>query len=114
MVPPLDTRRLIQESAPVAVILLLWVGIAILARPVIETGLLRAGTIMAPFYTVVRGITIAETHPLTDQPDDVIGILRENVRVALPAGIWFLPVHTIFVIEQVTDTFGIPLSPSLA
>lgn len=114
MAPPLDTRRLVQESAPVAVILLFWVGIAILARPVIETGLLRAGIIMALLYTVVRGLTIAKTQPLTEQPDDVSGILRENVRVALPAGVWFVIAHAIFFVEYIGDTFGLPLSTSWA
>lgn len=108
MGPPLDSRRLVRESAPVAVILLFWVGLSTLARPVIATGLLRVGIIMALLYTVVRGLAIAQTQPPTDQPTDVEGILRENVRVALPAGIWFLSAHAIFVVEHVWDTLGIP------
>lgn len=108
MVLPLDSRRLVLESAPVAVILLFWISISSFVRPVIATGLLRAGVIMALLYTVVRGLRIAKIQPLTDQPADIEGILRENVRVALPAGIWFLSAHAIFVVEHIWDTFGIP------
>lgn len=89
-------------------ILLFWVSISSFVRPVIATGLLLAGIIMTLLYTVVRGLTIAKTQPLTDQPADVEGILRENVSVALPAGIWFLSAHAIFVVEHIWDTFGIP------
>lgn len=108
MVSPLDTRRLLRESAPVAVILLFWVVLSSIAQPVIATGLLRAGIIMALLYIVVRGVTLAQTHPATSSPDDLEGILRENVRVAIPAGIWFLATHLVFFIEHVWDMFGIP------
>lgn len=89
-------------------ILLFWVGIASFVRPVIATGLLRAGIIMALLYTVARGLEIATTQPSTDQPTDVEGILRENVRAALPTGVWFLLAHAVFIVEHVWDTFGIP------
>lgn len=108
MVPSLDSRRLIRESAPVAVILLFWISISSVVRPEIATGLLRAGIIMALLYTVIRGLTIAETHPSTDPPTNVEEILRENVRAAIPAGVWFFLAHAVFVVEHIWDTIGIP------
>lgn len=108
MVSPLDTRRLLRESAPVTVILLFWVVLSSVVRPTIATGLLRAGVIMALLYTVVRGVALARTHQPTPQPDDLEGILRENVRVALPAGVWFLAAYLVYFIEQVWDVLGIP------
>lgn len=108
MVPPLDTRRLLRASAPVAVILLFWVGLSSVVRPVVATGLVRAGVIMALLYTVVRGVALARTQPPTPQPDDLKCVLLENVRVALPAAAWFLAASLVYVIEQVWDTLGIP------
>lgn len=108
MVPSLNSQQLIRESAPVAVIILFWVIISSFVRPVIATGLLRAGIIMALLYTVVRGLTIAKTSPRTEQPTDIVGILGENLRAALPAGVWFLLAHAIFVVEHIWDTYGIP------
>lgn len=108
MVSPLDTRRLLQESAPVAVILLFWVIFSSIVRPTIATGLLRADVIMALLYTVVRGVTIARTYSPISHPDDLKEILRENVRVALPAGVWFLAAHLVYFIEQLWDMLGIP------
>lgn len=108
MVTSLDSRRLVQESAPVAVILLFWMSISWFVRPVIATGLLRAGMIMAVLYTVVRGLSIANTLPPTNQPTEVEGILRENVRAVLPAGVWFLLAHAVFVVEGIWDMLGIP------
>ena len=108
MVSPPDTRHLLRESAPVAVILLFWVILSSLVQPAIATGLLRAGVIMALLYTIVRGVTLTRTHPPASQPDDLKGILRENVRVALPAGVWFLAAHLVYFIEQLWDMLGIP------
>lgn len=63
---------------------------------------------MALLYTLVRGLTLAKTHLPTEQPTDVEGILRENVRAALPAGVWFLLAHAVFVVEHIWETFAIP------
>lgn len=108
MASSLATRRLLRESAPVAVILAFWVVLSSLVRPTIASGLLRAGIIMALLYTVVRGVTLARTQPPTSHPDDLEGLLRENVRVALPAGAWFLAAHLVYVIEQMWDALAIP------
>lgn len=104
----IDTRRLLRESLPVAVILLFWVVLASFTPAEIATGLLRAGVVMALLYTIVRGLAIAETLEPTRQPTDVEGILRENVRVAIPAGVWFLAAQAIYLVEQLWDMFGIP------
>lgn len=108
MAPPLASRRLIRESAPVAVILAFWLGLSSVVRPVIATGLVRAGIIMALLYTVVRGVALARNHPPTPQPTDLEGIVRENLRVALPAAAWFLAAYLVFVLEQVWEMIGIP------
>lgn len=108
MASPLDTRRLLRESAPVAVILLFWVVLASFVPAEIATGLMRAGIIMAVLYTIVRGLAIAETLEPARLPTDVEGILRENVRVAIPAGSWFLAAHAIYLVEQLWDMLGIP------
>lgn len=108
MVSPLDTRHLLRESAPVAIILLFWVVLSSIVRPAIATGLLRAGVIMALLYTVVRGVTLTQIHSPLPQPEDLEGVMRENVRVALPAGVWFLTAHLVYVIEDVWNALGIP------
>lgn len=108
MVPPLSTRRLLQESAPVVVILLFWTVLSWLVRYDIAAGFVRAGVIMALLYTVVRGVSLARRTPTAPQPDDIEGLLRENVHVALPAGGWFLAAHLVYFIEGLWDLFGIP------
>lgn len=108
MASSLDTRRLLRESAPVAVILLFWVMLASFVPAEIATGLVRAGVVMALLYTIIRGLAIAQIHEPTRQPTDVEGILRENVRVAIPAGIWFLAAQAIYLVEQIWDMLGIP------
>lgn len=108
MVSPVDTRRLLHESAPVAVILLFWVCLSSFVRPTIAAGLLRAGMIMALLYTVVCGVRLARAQPPTPQPSDLEGILRENVRILLPAGAWFLVAQLVYLIEHMWDLLGIP------
>lgn len=73
MVSPLDTRDLLRESTPVAIILLFWVVLSSVVIHSIANGLLRAGVIMTLLYTVVRGVTLARTHQPTSQPDDLGG-----------------------------------------
>lgn len=110
MESPLDNRQrqLLRESAPVAAILLFWVVLSSFVRSVIATGLLRAGVVMALLYVVVRGVALARSRPPTPRPDDVESVLRENARVALPAGVWFLAAKLVYVVESLWDAFGIP------
>ncbi|WP_090623347.1 hypothetical protein [Natrinema salaciae] len=110
MTSPFDTRDLLQESTPVAIILLFWVVLSSIVTHSIANGLLRAGVIMALLYTIVRGVTLARTHQPTPQPDGLEGVLRENVKVALPAGVWFLAAHIVYSIETLWNSLGIPVS----
>lgn len=107
MASTLDTRDLLRESTPVAIILLFWVVLSSVVIHSITNGLLRAGVIMALLYTVVRGVTLARTHQPTPQLDGLEGVLRENVRVALPAGVWFLAAHLVYSIETLWNRLGI-------
>lgn len=110
MVSSLTTYDLLEESAPVAVILLFWVALASVATGTIATGLLRAGFIMALLYTIVRGVALAETLQSTSQPADLSGILWENVWVALPAGVWFVVARLLTLLEWLLGTAGVPSS----
>lgn len=108
MVPAQNTRRLLRESMPVAAILLFWLALSVPVEPSISAGLLRAGLIMAILYSVVRGVMLAQEYPPTSRATELEGILKENVRIAIPAGVWFLSVEVIYVVESLWDTLGIP------
>lgn len=108
MTSPLATRQLLRESAPVAGILLFWVVLSSVVRPDIGGGLLRAGVIMPGLYTMVRGVMFAKTVHPTVQPTDLEGVLRENVTVAVPAGLWFIAAHVIYFVEHLWDMMEIP------
>lgn len=108
MVPPLDTRRLLRESAPVAVILLFWTTLSTVAHPIVASGLHRAGLIMALLYTVVRGVALARRHTPTPAPETVVGILRENVRVVIAAGAWFVAAELVYVVERLWEDSDLP------
>jgi len=86
----LDTRKLLAESAPVAVILAFWALLADFVPALIETGLLVTGVVMALFYVVSRGVILRGDYGQSERPTDLDETLRENVQVALPAGVWFL------------------------
>lgn len=105
---PLDTRRLLYESAPVAGILFFWLFFTRFVHPVIAAGLFYGGIGMALLYTIVRGVALASSLPATSPPDDLQGIIQENVQVALPAGVWFLGAVLIYEIEMFWDSFGLP------
>lgn len=84
-------RRLLEESAPVAVILAFWAVLAsVVPNTPSETGLLLAGVAMALLYVVSRGFALRGAYGQSERPTDWEETLRENVRVALPAGVWFL------------------------
>ena len=89
-------------------ILLFWTVLGTFVRVDVATGLLRAGVVMALLYAVVRGVGLARTAPATPQPRDVRALLRENARVALPAGAWFLAAHLTYVVAGLWDAFRLP------
>ena len=88
---PFDTRRLLAESAPVAVVLAFWSTLALLTHSIVSTGLRYAGVAMALLYVVVRATALSRTIPPTDPPETLEEILAENLSVAIPAGVWFVP-----------------------
>lgn len=102
------TRQLLRESTPVAAILLFWVALSTPVEPSISEWLIRAGIIMAILYTVVRSVILAQEQGPITQATHLQGLLEENVRVALPAGVWFLSAQLVYVVEGLWDMLGIP------
>lgn len=103
-----DTRRLLRESSRVAVILLFWLALSVPARPSISAGLIQAGILMAILYSVIRGVMLAQEYPPAIQTTDLKGIFIQNVRIAIPAGAWFLSGQIIYEVQDLWDTLGIP------
>lgn len=91
MVPTIDATRLLRESAPLAVVVGFWVVLSWFGRePGVATGIRYAGAVMGLLYAVVRGVRLAATAAPAPVPDGPAALLRENARIALPAGLWFL------------------------
>lgn len=99
MSPPHDTERLLRESGPVVAILFFWNVLSAMFHSPIQSGLFWAGVVMALLYVVVRGIVLAKSVPATPSYNDVGWTLQENVRIAIPAGIWFLGAHVLYSID---------------
>jgi len=101
----LQTSRLIGESIPVAAILLFWYLLAGIAQfqnvggPVGD-----AGGVMAALYVIVRGVSLADR---ADPPTtlDVRDVLRENARLAVPAGAWFVAAMLVGAVETYVHVF---------
>lgn len=108
MASPLDSGRLLRESAPVAAILLFWLVPAAVVQPVVANGLVRAGVVMALLYTVVRGVDLARHAPSTPAPETVEELVRENLRVAIPAAAWFALASAVYFVAHVWTLLGIP------
>jgi hypothetical protein len=105
----LAPRRLFVESLPVAAVLSLWVVCSWLAPASgLATGLRLAGVVMAVSYVVVRGVTLARSRRAPPLPTDVAGLLRENARVLLGAGGWFLAAALVAVVEPLWRLVGLP------
>ena len=96
-----DTRFLLRESAPVVAILVFW-GVA---SSILRSQLFLAGLLMALLYTISRGLVLAESSQPPSQSTGISGILRENVRVAVPAGLWAL------LSQLVTVPFNLDILP---
>jgi len=90
MPSPLDARRLVEETVPVAVVLLFWSVLAAIAQSGVALGLRIAGVVMALLYVVVRALALADSLADDGQPVDSEPILRENATVAVASGVWFL------------------------
>lgn len=91
MAPTIYSIRLLRESAPLAAVVGFWVIFSWFGRdPDIATGIRYAGVVMGLLYAVVRGVRLADTTSPTPVLDGPADLLRENTRVAVPAGLWFL------------------------
>ncbi|MFC4549714.1 MULTISPECIES: hypothetical protein [Halorussus] len=105
----LPAKRWAQEAIPVAAILLFWNVLSWLFTldPAIGGTVRSAGTVMALLYVVVRGVVLAPSVsvPITG---DVEPVLRENARVALPAGAWFLAAAAVHLLDGIWETAGLP------
>jgi len=108
MAPGFPTSRLLRESAPVAVVLLFWVLLSSLLPDVVTDAVLLAGVVMALLLVVVRGVALAAALPTVPAPDDTGAVLRENVGVALGAGVWFLAALVVYAAEGLWNLLGIP------
>jgi hypothetical protein len=98
----LPSRRLAREGVPIAVILLFWNLLAVVPDPHGVGGAVRsAGVVMATLYVVVRGAGLASeaVGPVTGNPE---AALRENARLAVPAGAWFLGSMVVFLASTAT------------
>ena len=120
MVPALHPRRLFRESVPVAAVLLFWMALSWFGWHSVVTARVRdAGLVMALLYAVTRGVELGRSHPGAGvgapAPDDAASavdvsrrVLRENARVALPAGAWFVAALLVGVAESLWDATGLP------
>lgn len=107
MDPAIDTRRLVREGAPVAAVLALWSVLAAIVPYQLATGVRLAGVTMVLLYVGVRGVSLAGVAS-TSRPTDVSDLLSENLRVALAAGVWFLPAALAVAIEPYWRAVGLP------
>jgi hypothetical protein len=122
MASAVPIARLLRESAPAAVVLLLWAVVAgILPRDVAGNARL-AGVVMALLYVVVRGVHLAGTIEVGRQPTDPRDLLAENLGVAVAAGAWFLagvfvaalrPFVERYHLHLIENTVVVPLSFAL-
>lgn len=97
----LRPMRLAEEGVPVAAILLFWTFVSwvFTLSPVLSGTARDAGIVMAALYVVVRGAGLApEVSP--PETDDIRTILRENARIAVGAGPWFLSAALVHLVTQ--------------
>lgn len=97
----LRPKRLAEEGVPVAAILLFWTVVSwvFTLNPTLSGAARDAGIVMAALYVVVRGARLApEVSP--PETDDVRVIVRENARVAVAAGAWFLAAALFHLVDQ--------------
>lgn len=93
MVTPLSPRRIVEESVPVAAVLLVWTVPAELLYGIdgafVEAARL-AGLVMALLYVTVRGLRLGRSLPPTTPPRGVSEVLLDNARAGVAAGVWIL------------------------
>ncbi|WP_132058813.1 hypothetical protein [Halorussus amylolyticus] len=101
----LQTKRLAAEGAPVAATLFFWHLLAVFAGFQNVGGPVRtAGVVMAVAYVTLRGVALStKTQPLSTE--DARAVLSENVRVAVPAGLWFVAAMAVGALEVYVAVF---------
>lgn len=82
---------LLGESVPVAATLLFWnlFGAVFQFAAPLQSLVATGGTLMAGLYVVVRGVALSWKVPVPETAD-LEALVRQNARVAAPAGVWFL------------------------
>ena len=102
----LQPKRLAEEGVPVAAILLFWTTLAVLAEySPVRGSVSTAGIVMAGLYVVVRGVALSDVvEPL--ETESLEAIIRENIRVAVPAGAWFLGGVVVYLAYASVLHFG--------
>ena len=105
----LPPKRLAAEAVPVAAVLAFWsvVSWLFVLRPEIEGAVRTAGVVMAALYVVVRGVALASEVSVPDV-GDLEAVLRDNGRVAISAGFWFVGAAAVHLLDQAWSDFGVP------
>lgn len=96
-------KRLAEEGIPIAAILGFWYVLAVATGgfPAASGGFVRAGVVMAGLYVAVRGAALsAEAPPLKTGGVEVV--LRDNVRIAVSAGVWFTGAVVFSRVDRLT------------
>jgi hypothetical protein len=96
------------ESLPVAVILLFWNLLAVVAgEQHVGGSVSSAGVVMAALYVVVRGVSLSTEMP-PPTTDDVRTLLYENALLAVPAGAWFVAAMLANALGELLFVYGPP------
>ncbi|UPV76434.1 hypothetical protein M0R89_19935 (plasmid) [Halorussus limi] len=99
-------KRLALEAVPVAVILLFWNLLAVVAQLQNAGGAVgSAGVVMAALFVVLRGVSLS-SEVLPPATDSVTAILYQNARLALPAGAWFVGAVAVYALDGATYAYG--------
>jgi predicted metal-binding membrane protein len=94
----LPPKRFVVETVPVVVILLFWSLLAWVVDFQNVGGPVRtAGFVMAALYVAVRGVALS-TRVSPPATLDMASILRENARIAVPAGAWFVAAMAVAMV----------------
>lgn len=105
----LPPREFVREGVPIAAILLFWGALSWLTpNPDIAASVRDAGVVMAGLYAVRRGVALSSA-AVPGETGDLGTVLYANVRVAIPAGVWFLAAAAVSVFAQYRS--GYPVLP---
>lgn len=95
----LSAKQWAEQAVPVAAILIFWNVLAVVAAEQGVGGSIRsAGIVMAALYVLLRGVALS-SEVLPPATKNVIAVLFENARIAVPAGAWFLGAMVVYVAD---------------